>query len=73
ALSYVCGVTSPPSEILCNNQILHVIPNLGAALQRLRQIEHETRRSRIWIDAICINQADLNERAHQVSFMKNIY
>jgi hypothetical protein len=93
ALSYVWGVTSPPSEILCNNRILHVTPNLGAALQQLRQLEREARRSRlrdyftrnkhkakafakgrrIWIDAICINQADLKERSHQVSFMKDIY
>jgi hypothetical protein len=27
----------------------------------------------IWIDAICINQADLHEKAHQVSIMTRIY
>ncbi|KAI0482026.1 heterokaryon incompatibility protein-domain-containing protein [Xylariaceae sp. FL0804] len=26
-----------------------------------------------WIDAICINQADLGERAHQVNMMKDIF
>jgi hypothetical protein len=47
-----------------------VTPNLGAALQRLR---HRFRRRTVWIDALCINQNDLEERAQQVSFMKDIY
>lgn len=29
--------------------------------------------SLIWIDAVCINQQDLNERSNQVSFMTDIY
>jgi hypothetical protein len=28
---------------------------------------------RIWIDAICINQNDENERGHQVAMMRSIY
>jgi hypothetical protein len=47
-----------------------VTPNLGAALQRLRR-EDEVRI--VWIDALCINQNDLDERASQVSFMREIY
>jgi Heterokaryon incompatibility protein (HET) len=27
----------------------------------------------IWIDALCINQADLVEKSHQVNFMGKIY
>lgn len=27
----------------------------------------------IWVDAICINQDDVNERNHQVHIMENIY
>ena len=26
-----------------------------------------------WIDAICINQADLDERSQQVAIMRDIY
>lgn len=44
--------------------------NLGAALQQLR---HRFRRRTVWIDALCINQNDLEERTQQVSFMKDIY
>ncbi|KAF2671445.1 hypothetical protein BT63DRAFT_217171 [Microthyrium microscopicum] len=44
--------------------------NLYKALQCMR----ETRRSRIfWIDAICINQADIPERSLQVRRMGDIY
>ena len=27
----------------------------------------------IWVDAVCINQADINERGHQVQIMAKIY
>jgi hypothetical protein len=44
--------------------------NLGKALRALRS-EH---RSRIlWVDAISINQEDVQERNHQVSLMSSIY
>ncbi|KAF2830838.1 HET-domain-containing protein, partial [Ophiobolus disseminans] len=29
--------------------------------------------SRLWIDAICINQSDLLERNHQVAQMRDVY
>jgi hypothetical protein len=47
-----------------------VTPNLGAVLQRLRG---RFRRRTVWIDALYINQNDLEERTQQVSFMKDIY
>jgi hypothetical protein len=28
---------------------------------------------RLWIDAICINQADLDERKQQVQLMRDVY
>jgi hypothetical protein len=39
----------------------------------LRQIRHLEPCARFWIDAICINQADLTERAQQVDIMDQIY
>jgi hypothetical protein len=27
----------------------------------------------LWVDAICINQKDTNERGHQVGIMRNVY
>jgi hypothetical protein len=70
ALSYVWGSPENTVNILCNGTSMTVTPNLGAALQRLR---HRFRRRTVWIDALCINQNDLEERAQQVSFMKDIY
>ncbi|KAF4990273.1 hypothetical protein FGRMN_8581 [Fusarium graminum] len=49
---------------------MQVASNLYQALLHLRH----TRHARIlWIDALCINQEDLQERGHQVQNMKNIY
>ena len=45
--------------------------NLICALKHLRYPE-KTRR-RLWIDAICINQQDLDERGSQVQLMAKIY
>lgn len=72
ALSYVWGNPDPPSRILCNGKSFRVTPNLGAALQHLRYADASKARI-LWIDAICINQADLDERSQQVSFMKEVY
>lgn len=36
ALSYVWGTKNPPVQIMCNNHIFEVTPNLSAALRRLR-------------------------------------
>ncbi|KAK8034897.1 heterokaryon incompatibility protein-domain-containing protein [Apiospora rasikravindrae] len=47
-----------------------VTANLYAALRRLRQ---KTASRAMWIDAICINQDDLEERAAQVALMKQVY
>jgi hypothetical protein len=45
--------------------------NLATALSYMqRWISVSTR---IWIDALCINQSDPDERAQQVSIMRNIY
>jgi hypothetical protein len=49
---------------------LPVTTNLHAALSRLR--DHSFERI-IWVDAVCINQADLQERGHQVQSMAKIY
>lgn len=43
---------------------------LYTALQYLRDGQSS---QVMWIDAICINQADLDERRHQVQLMKHIY
>lgn len=47
-----------------------ITSNCAAALRRLRS-RGSTRV--IWIDAICIDQANNGERSHQVSMMRDIY
>ena len=69
ALSYTWGVDQPDRVVRINGKTHSVTPNLEAALKELRTDE---RRS-LWIDAICINQADLKERSMQVLLMRSIY
>ncbi|KAK2023484.1 HET-domain-containing protein [Colletotrichum zoysiae] len=49
---------------------LSIRPNLAAALRQLRYLDTPRR---MWIDALCINQADLEERNEQVYIMCDIY
>ena len=70
ALSYTWHSQALTKTIFCDERLLHVTHSLHDALQALRR--PSTSRL-LWIDAICINQADLQERSHQVSIMKQIY
>jgi hypothetical protein len=78
ALSYVWGDgTKPKSITISDDQKRHgtlpVTENLYAALLRLR--DHELPRT-IWVDAICINQAEEDEnheKERQIQFMAGIY
>jgi hypothetical protein len=70
ALSYEWGEPVGTHPIYCGDKILKVTSNLLAALKRIRRPQ-EARL--MWIDAICINQADLDERSQQVAIMRDIY
>ena len=73
ALSYVWGTTENPVDIKVGpsgNGKLAITQNLAIALPYLRY-ENELRT--LWIDAICINQQDLDERSSQVKVMGDIY
>ena len=70
ALSYAWGSEKDPLEITCDGVPLHVTRNLHSALRRLR---HQSKMRTFWIDAICINQKDYDERASQVRIMRQIY
>ena len=74
ALSYDWG---PPSEerqdppsILLENTAVVLRPNLASAMRALRNPHKDTH---IWIDALCINQADKREKRMQIPFMPDIY
>ncbi|KAK5637314.1 hypothetical protein RRF57_013026 [Xylaria bambusicola] len=70
AISYEWGPEKDQKTVYVNNRALSVRANLYAALSHLqdRFIERI-----IWIDAICINQENNDEKALQVQFMARIY
>lgn len=70
ALSYHWGVSLAERPVRINNTDLQVTSNLHSALQHLRQSKE---RICVWIDAICINQEDVEERNQQVQLMPKIY
>jgi Heterokaryon incompatibility protein (HET) len=70
ALSYTWGAAGPGQTISLDGRGFQVLENLEAALRRLRK--PLTQRA-VWIDAICINQNDLDERREQVLLMRKIY
>lgn len=74
ALSYVSGSESNPSHIHVESGqtqgLLSITQNLAQALLYLR---HPERDRIFWIDAICVNQKDLEERSKQVQNMGDIY
>jgi hypothetical protein len=73
ALSYVWGDDPALSHeiILEKGKVLRITKNLHVALSQLRQAELVD--FRIWADAICINQNDLDERSSQIRLMRQIY
>lgn len=71
ALSYTWGSSSQCNTILVNEiYSTPVTDNLFRALKRLR---HETESRTLWVDALCINQQDTDERSQQVAIMGSIY
>ena len=75
ALSYVRDQGEPTYSIEIHTaghsaSVLHITPNLHAALEHLR--DRKSARL-LWIDAICIDLANVEEKNHQISLMADIY
>lgn len=70
ALSYTWGDPSDVSRVFGSGRRLYLTRNLRAALLHLR---HANKLRTLWIDAISINQEDLDERSQQVRLMFQIY
>lgn len=74
AFSYVWGDASDTEEIVVNGQRKSVTRNLFQLLQHARfALVSEHNDPPFWINALCINQADVSERNHQVQLMGSIY
>ena len=70
AISYAWGDEISKATISCNSTDLAVTQDLESCLTALRS-DSETRT--LWIDQICINQNDVDEKSAQVSIMGAIY
>jgi len=83
AFSYVWGDPKKTSRIVVNNYNFEATENLVSALtthvdyilelQAALPHHNHFQAKHLWADAICINQEDVKERAHQVSRMHDIY
>ncbi|KAF5604246.1 integral membrane protein [Fusarium pseudoanthophilum] len=70
ALSYAWGSSEDQATIAVNKTTLQVTQNLKDALTYLR---HDSKPRSPWIDAICINQSNVDERSSQVRLMGRLY
>jgi hypothetical protein len=68
ALSYVWGSSAVTEDIVVNGSSFPVTNNLASALWQLGGVSEL-----LWVDAICINQRDVEERSAQVRMMGDIY
>lgn len=70
AVSYCWGEVNRDFHVLCDDRAIMVTENLIAALLRFR---HRTDPRTLWMDSICIDQNDIDEKNHQVKAMGNVY
>ncbi|KAK6860161.1 heterokaryon incompatibility protein-domain-containing protein [Apiospora arundinis] len=77
ALSYAWGTTSAYSSIKIGNRFIKISSNLDSALRRLRYDNNDESIGdpgvRLWVDQICIDQENIQERSEQVQLMYSIY
>jgi hypothetical protein len=71
-ISYAWGNPARTSCIYLDDKPLYVPVNTEAALRRNRRL-HTLGIVNLWIDAICINQDNIQERGEQVAMMNEIY
>jgi hypothetical protein len=72
-LSYVWGSQDESFPIVCNEKLFWVHHNLFVALPYLARRANVDEVLPIWIDAICINQNDEEEKITQIRSMNQIY
>lgn len=70
ALSYAWEDTTETSKLSIHGYDIGITTSLANALRRLRD---PTKPRALWIDAVCINQADKDEKNMQIPLMAHIY
>ena len=71
ALSYTWGASSLNRSIVVND--IYELPVTGNLFNALRRLRFHFSTRVLWVDKVCINQDDLEERPHQVAIMAVIY
>lgn len=70
ALSYTWAGEILSEPLLCNGNVIGITHNLAMALRYLRFREKPRY---LWIDALCINQVDNDEKARQIREIQRIF
>jgi len=70
ALSYTWGTEQPSTPVMIDGMKRQITSNLESALRHLRL---PTQDRVMWVDTICINQQNNDERSHQVQMMGDIF
>ena len=70
AISYTWGNPQPTRTITINGNTVQVGINCHYALWQVRQ---KSRATYYWIDALCINQSNMDEKNRQVQIMNEIF
>ncbi|KAH0556412.1 hypothetical protein GP486_005667 [Trichoglossum hirsutum] len=82
AISYVWGDLSMTENIVVNGERKPVATTLISCLYNIRtaistnvdtQSEWASLPRLVWVDAVCVNQSDIEERNHQIQLMGQIY
>ncbi|KAK3675337.1 hypothetical protein LTR78_004847 [Recurvomyces mirabilis] len=69
-ISYVWGDPTVQSTILIQDERVLIPANAAVVLRRFRKKAEDRV---LWIDAVCINQHDIDERSQQVALMAEVY
>ncbi|KAF3040698.1 hypothetical protein E8E12_005742 [Didymella heteroderae] len=72
AVSYVWGTEPASIPVKCNDATLYITPTAFEMLGYLYLFKPDPEYP-IWVDAICIDQGDADEKAVQVPLMHRIY
>lgn len=70
AISYTWGSSVTPHQLLVNDGLLNITESAHDVLSSKPMMESGYF---LWIDAVCINQSDIEEKSQQVRLMGEIY